>query len=334
MDQKLGYLTIFSIFFISRLFMMVSSKQCEIKLSKSGRALKNHILKTVDVRTPLDCYFLCQNNMKCKSYNFMITSDICELNNSTKEARPHDFLPDDARFYMGIRRDTAVPAVPVSSSSCKELYEKHKFSKSQVYPLMFGSQKIHVYCQMENFKCGGGGWTLAMKTHGKKKTFHYDSPLWSNKNAYNLPGGKTGFDFEETKLPTYWNTSFSKICLGMKIPGQQQINFLLINKQAQSLHSLIADGEYRSTSLSPNTWKTLIGPQASLQANCNREGFNAASVSHSRARIGIIGNNENDCRTPDSRIGFGNGGLHDNSTTCGNSYGRKNITAMGYILVQ
>ena len=44
--------------------------------------------------------------MKCKSYNFMITGDICELNNSTKEARPHDFLPDDARFYMGIRPDT------------------------------------------------------------------------------------------------------------------------------------------------------------------------------------------------------------------------------------
>ena len=106
MDQKLGCLTIFSIFFILRLFLMASSKQCEVKLSKYGRALKNHILKTVAVRTPLDCYFLCQNNMKCKSYNFMITGDICELNNSTKEARPHDFLPDDARFYMGIRPDT------------------------------------------------------------------------------------------------------------------------------------------------------------------------------------------------------------------------------------
>ena len=106
MDQKLGYLTIFSIFFIPRLFMMAFSKRCEVKLLKPGRALKNHILKTVAVRTPLDCHFLCQNNMKCKSYNFMITGDICELNNSTKEARPHDFLPDDARFYMGIRPNT------------------------------------------------------------------------------------------------------------------------------------------------------------------------------------------------------------------------------------
>ncbi|XP_068683059.1 uncharacterized skeletal organic matrix protein 5-like isoform X1 [Montipora foliosa] len=214
----------------------------------------------------------------------------------------------------------AVPAVPLSSSSCKELYEKHKFSKSQVYPLMFGSQKIPVYCHMGNFGCGGGGWTLAMKTDGKKKTFHYDSALWSNKNVYNLPGGKTGFDFEETKLPTYWNTSFSKICLGMKIIGQP-IKFLVINKQAQSLHSLIADGKYRSTSLSRNTWKTLIGSQASLQANCNMEGFNAAGSSKgsSKARIGIIRNNQKNCATPDSRIGFGTGGYHDDSNTCGNA---------------
>ena len=79
-----------------------------------------------------------------------------------------------------------------------------------------------------------------------------------------------------------------------------------------------------------------------MQDNCNRRGFNAASVGHSRARIGIIGNNQNDCVTPDSRIGFGNGGYHDDSNTCGNfavddvasDNGGKNITAMGYILVQ
>ena len=44
----------------------------------------------------------------------------------------------------------------------------YRFSKSQVYPLMFGSQEIPVYCHMGNFECGGGGWTLAMKTDGKK----------------------------------------------------------------------------------------------------------------------------------------------------------------------
>ncbi|KAL9953877.1 hypothetical protein ACROYT_G041350 [Oculina patagonica] len=149
-------------------------------------------------------------------------------------------------------------------------------------------------------------------------TFHYHSQLWSNIHKFNLAGGKTGFDFQETKLPTYWNTSFSKICLGMKIG--QQMNFIFINKQANSLYSLIADGQYRPTSLGRDTWKTLIGSQASLQRNCNKEGFNVVGADKraSKARIGILGNNENDCNTCDSRIGFGTGGLHDDSNTCGN----------------
>ena len=127
----------------------------------------------------------------------------------------------------------------------------------------------------------------------------------------------------------------------MKI-GEQENFFTAINKSASSLYSLIADGKYRATSLGRNTWKKLIGSRASLQRNCNKEGFNAVGEnhSHSKARIGYIANQENDCRTCDSRIGFGTGGYHDDSNTCGNQAthnpdnGNKNIRAMGYILVQ
>ena len=171
-------------------------------------------------------------------------------------------------------------------------------------------------------------------------TFHYDSSLWRNKETLNLDGGKTGFDSQETKLPSYWNTSFSKICLGMKIG--QQIRFIVINKQANSLYSLIADGQYRNTSLGRDTWKSLIGSEASLQQKCNLEGFNVMSpYNHSKARIGILGNEQDDCTTCDSRIGLGTGGSPaDNSNTCGNEAidsadnGHKHIQAMGYILVQ
>ena len=121
----------------------------------------------------------------------------------------------------------------------------------------------------------------------------------------------------------------------------QQIKFIVINKQANSLHSLIADGQYRNTSLGRDKWKSLIDSNASLQKNCNREGFNAASDNshNSKARIGITGNNENNCKTCDSRIGFGTGGTPDNSNSCGNEAtrnsdnGEKHIKAMGYILV-
>ncbi len=173
-----------------------------------------------------------------------------------------------------------------------------------------------------------------------QRTFHYNSKFWTNKNDFNRPGGKTGFDTRETKLPTYWSTPFSKICLAMKIG--HRMRSIVINRHANSLYSLIADGRRRSTSLRHSTWKSLIGSRVSLQRNCNKQGFNVVSGNpvQSKARIGIIANQENDCNTCDSRIGFGTGGLHDDSNTCGNEAtyspdnGNKHIKAMGYILVQ
>ena len=123
----------------------------------------------------------------------------------------------------------------------------------------------------------------------------------------------------------------------------QQFKSVVINHQARSLYSLIADGKYRATSLGRNTWKKLIGSRASLQPNCNKEGFNVLGIhkAWSKARIGILGNNENDCSSCDSRIGFGTGGYPDDSNTCGNEAsshgpdnGKQHIIAMGYILVQ
>ncbi|XP_022805577.1 uncharacterized skeletal organic matrix protein 5-like [Stylophora pistillata] len=156
-----------------------------------------------------------------------------------------------------------------------------------------------------------------MKMDGAKETFSYDSVLWTNKETFNLPGGETGLDTQETKLATYWEKPFSKICLGMRIGSQT--NFILIHKQANSLYSLIADGQYRAISLGRDKWKSLIGVNASLQRNCNKEGFNSqGKTGQSNARIGIIGNEQSNCVSADSRIGFGTGGNPDKSITCGN----------------
>ena len=175
-----------------------------------------------------------------------------------------------------------------------------------------------------------------------QRTFHYDSVLWTNNQSFNIDGGKTGFDAEETKLPSYRNTSFSKICLGMNI--SQVIRFAVIDRQADSLHSLIADGQYRNTSLGRDTWKALIGSQGSLQTNCNVEGFNVdgEGFGRARARIGIISNDDDHCSDCDSRIGFGTGGAPYDNNVCGNAAdgnwkpdnGGNNIKAIGYILVQ
>ena len=129
----------------------------------------------------------------------------------------------------------------------------------------------------------------------------------------------------------------------MKILGQDEKHFILINKTADSLYSLIADGQHRATSLGRETWKSLLGSEGSLQLNCNMEGFNVIGTSTwcAKTRIGIIANDQNDCYScPDSRIGFGSGGEPVHSITCGiaaahgTDNGDKYLKAMGYILVQ
>lgn len=126
----------------------------------------------------------------------------------------------------------------------------------------------------------------------------------------------------------------------MKIGSQ--LTFIVLNKAASSLFSLIADGQYRPTQKGRNKWKALVGVRATLQTYCDYEGFNPM-CSHnlaSRARIGIINNDNDLCNTCDSRIGFGTGGYIDDTNTCGNvgpassDNGGKNTKAMGYILVQ
>ena len=62
-------------------------------------------------------------------------------------------------------------------------------------------------------------------------------------------------------------------------------------------------------------WKSLLATP-SLQPNCNAEGFNQApgtTAGTPRVRIGIIGNEQMDCLSPDSWLGIGGSG-----TVCGN----------------
>ena len=173
-----------------------------------------------------------------------------------------------------------------------------------------------------------------------KDTFNYSSTYWSDKLSYNLSGGVSAFDDQETKLPTYWSTSFNEMCIGMKV--ENDLNFVRFRYPASSLYNLIAAGNYRQINIGRQKWKSLI-TGSSLQSNCNKEGFNAPSPN---VRLGILGNNENDCSNPDSFLGFGGPVTNRNiqgllfSNTAGNfavyspDNGNKNTHAMGYILVR
>ncbi|XP_058956187.2 uncharacterized protein [Pocillopora verrucosa] len=314
----------------------LDSRSSYIK-TQENKKLMGFVVKRFDSPTLLSCSRQCLTNLWCSSINFKFSlkkddKGTCELNKHDISVLNENVYFDDrdgVTFSLLLRGCQMTSCL--NGGSCLPDEKRQTFSCACQQPWI--GERCHV---ISLGACGEGEWTLVMKMNGSQGTFHYDSKLWSNNETFNIDGGKTGFDSEETKLPTYWNTSFTKICLGMKIG--QRINFILVNKQASSLYSLIADGNGRTTSLGRDTWKKLIGSRASLQSNCDQEGFNVKCDGPGRpkARIGILGNNENDCSTCDSRIGFGTGGKHDDSNTCGNEakYGNTHIKAMGYILVQ
>jgi hypothetical protein len=79
-----------------------------------------------------------------------------------------------------------------------------------------------------------------------------------------------------------------------------------------------------------------------LQPHCNRIGFNNYHE-YAHVRIGIISNQEGDCNSPDSRIGFGGGGTAcgqnggnrvGNEARCSPDRGDRSTRVFGYIFVR
>ena len=110
------------------------------------------------------------------------------------------------------------------------------------------------------------------------------------------------------------------------------------------MFDLISPDMYVNTNIGRDAWKGLIAG-GSLQNNCNLEGFNVRPVNNNgnhSVRIGIVGNEQNNCDSPDSRIGIGGigtacGTLNNptgNFAGCGGDEGNKNLTAFGAVFVR
>lgn len=189
-----------------------------------------------------------------------------------------------------------------------------------------------------------GHWMLNVWTFSLQTTFSYNASLWRNKNVYLEEFGISGLDDHETKMPSYWSTPFTKLCLGMRVAGTA--NWISINYSAPSLYSLLANNIYHPTNISRSKWKSLI-QDSSLQLNCNLQGFNVECSNGRRmaaaTKIGIVSNDQPACDTCDSRIGFGSAGARggqNNDNSCRNEAGRdadndkKHTKAFCYILLQ
>ncbi|XP_062500230.1 uncharacterized skeletal organic matrix protein 5-like [Corticium candelabrum] len=217
------------------------------------------------------------------------------------------------------------------ASSCKEIALHYKSSaNSGKYWIKPSNSDLpyQVFCDANE------GWTLIMKIDGNQQTFTYRSGLWSNKETFQPTN--LDLDDKEAKLASYWTLPFTELRLGMKVDGT--IRWIILSYSASSLYSLIADGKYRSTSIGENKWRNLL-PTSSLQDNCNREGFNTRgthssySSNHAGARLGFLVNNENNCNSPDSFLGFGTE-YRSSRNSAGNYNGRVNTKKIAYIMAR
>ncbi|KAJ7379654.1 hypothetical protein OS493_014053 [Desmophyllum pertusum] len=93
--------TVFYVYFWS-VFLSCGAvlEQCRYEFNIQGMALNGFIFKKFSVRGPHVCDDRCDRELTCQSFNFVKETSTCELNNRTKEARPENFKPDPARFYI------------------------------------------------------------------------------------------------------------------------------------------------------------------------------------------------------------------------------------------
>lgn len=81
-----------------------TSQQCTGENSIKGKMLKGFTFQKMKVSNPSECYEACNNQIRCQSFNYVISQDMCELNNCTKEITPKDLERDPQRYFFQVKR--------------------------------------------------------------------------------------------------------------------------------------------------------------------------------------------------------------------------------------
>lgn len=93
---------VLTLFVVPLMLRSIDSRQCRDVLSVYQKMLKGHTFKSFQSRplSSIDCIQACTSDDRCQSFNFVMASGMCELNNRTANARPKDLIDNVERFYM------------------------------------------------------------------------------------------------------------------------------------------------------------------------------------------------------------------------------------------
>ncbi len=266
------------------------------------------------------------------------------INNSLK-GTCEDYALNNEETEVDCGGPNCMPCT-ANSKSCKALLSKNPGTPSSVYSLdADGSGPLAAYLAYCDMDADGGGWTLALKADGASATFSYEKSIWTNNQLLNIAA--SGLDTNEAKLESFNRIPARALRIGMSVAGQTRWLTVPLNiSPSQTLYDIFSHNYRVHTTIGRNAWMTLIDGSV-LQNNCNEEGLNLAPRVANNAtgpRIGIVGNDNDECLTPDSYLGIGSiahgaGCGMGFTATSGNGAACTgapftNTTAFGYVMVR
>jgi len=191
---------------------------------------------------------------------------------------------------------------PPSPQSCKALFDDNPALSSGAYTLRTADGTAYqAYCDMTT---DGGGWTLVMKIDGTAASSQlgYDGALWTN--TATLKAEQVDTSHVEAKYRAFNEVEFSQVRIVM-VEAQSAAMTLAVSGSSV-LH--LMRGPFVQIARPRQDWLALL-PGAIVQPNCNQGGINNYFANPLlRVRIGMVGNEQADCTSPDSFIGIGGGG--------------------------
>lgn len=182
-----------------------------------------------------------------------------------------------------------------------------------------------------------GGWTLVLEVDGSSADAAWAAPLWTEATA--TAGASLWPSKENARHSGYATVPVTQLRVGMVVGGVTRT--LVLAAQGPNLRALLT-GKPVATKADLLQWQALL-PQGSLQSYCHSQGLAVVAGNGAKVRIGILGNNENDCASVDSWLGLGaapvvcgqKGAPTAGNVACWNpDHGPANLAATAWVMVR